>query len=42
LTICPARGALGLPPGVYSIGVVPHSAVGGMFNDTAVVRVPLQ
>jgi hypothetical protein len=36
------RGALGLGPGVYSIGVVSHSAVSGTFNNTAVVRVTLQ
>jgi hypothetical protein len=36
------RGALGLGPGVYSIGVVSHSAVSGAFNNTAVVRVTLQ
>jgi hypothetical protein len=36
------RGTLELTPGVYSIGVVSHSAVSGTFNNTAVVRVTLQ
>jgi hypothetical protein len=34
--------SLELTPGVYSIGVVSHSAVSGTFNNTAVVRITLQ
>jgi hypothetical protein len=36
------RVSLELTPGVYSIGVVSHSAVSGTFNNTAVVRITLQ
>ncbi len=37
-----SRGALGLAPGVYRMGVESHCSVSGTFNTTAVVRVTLQ